>query len=116
MRALRLALCPVAQLRQHRQFVGGGDTLVGGLQVRIAGAAEPDVAVRVVLLGPHTGIDLAGTHPGHVDLDAGLLLVCGRDSAAPFLIDATVHHELALCVCVADRSHGEHEGGGQTVK
>ena len=57
--------------------------------MRIAGAAEPYVAVWIVLLGAHPGIDLAGAHACQdVDLNTGLLLIGCGDCAAPFLIHA----------------------------
>ena len=115
LRALGLALRPVAQLRQHRRLVWLGDLVVGRLQMRIAGAAEPDVAVRIVLLRAHAGIDLAGAHARHVDLDAGLLLVRVGDGAAPFLIDAAIHHELALGLGVVKRNGGQRSRASQSV-
>ena len=77
--------------------------------MRIAGAAEPHVAMRIVLLRTDAGIDLAGAHARHVDLDTGLLLVGGGDRAAPFLIDAAVHHELALGLRVAGRDRNKSD-------
>ena len=80
-RRLGLLDRPVVQLAQHRRPVFLGQAFLGGLQVRVAGAGPPDVALGVGGLGLHLGVGLAGALARHVDGDAGLLLEVRSPSA-----------------------------------
>lgn len=71
-----------------RRFIFERQPLFRRLQMRVAGAAPPDVAARIGGSGLELRIDLARRLAGHGDLDAGVLLEGRRHGAAPFLLDA----------------------------
>ena len=84
LRLLGLLLRPRLQLREHRRLVLLEQALLGRLQVRVAGAAEPDVELRIGLLGGDLRERFARALERHRDLDAGLLLELGGGERAPF--------------------------------
>ena len=78
-----LAHRPVVQVVDVGRPVGVEQALLGRLQERIAGAAPPDVGLRVGGLGAELRDDLAGALVRLQDLDAGLgleLLAAARTS------------------------------------
>jgi hypothetical protein len=70
-------------MRQRGRLVFEREALLGGLQVRIAGAAEPDVGLGVLAFGDQLGQRLARSLQGHVDLGAGGARIDGGDHVAP---------------------------------
>ena len=107
LRTLRLALRPVAQLRQHRRLVRFGEALrrrpadadrrCRRTRHRRAGCPSPRVRGR----RPRRR-SCGSCRPGRRSPS-------GRHwpRAAPFLIDAAIHHQLALC----GRLAGGEDGG-----
>src|SRR5205085_307248 len=81
---------PVLQLAEPGRFIFGRQPFLGGLKMWITGAAPPDVALGIVLLGLELGIDLAGALARHRHLDTGLALELRRHAAAPFLVDPAI--------------------------
>src|SRR5215212_7647995 len=84
------------QLAHLGRFVDLGQAFLGRLQMRIAGAAEPDVALGVLGLGLELGDGLARTLLGHRDLDAAGLLELVGEQRAPFDLDRAVDVQDAL--------------------
>jgi hypothetical protein len=96
LRLLPLPHRPVVELGEPRRCVFVGEALLGGLHVRIASAAPPDVGAGIGGLGLDLGVDLARALAGHRHLDAGLALEGRRRRPAPLLLDGAVEHERAL--------------------
>ena len=96
LRRLMLLDGPGMQLRQHGRVIGLRQSFFGGLQMRIAGAAPPDIALGIGRFGLHLGIGLAGTLARHGDSDAGRLLELIDHELAPFLLDRTIDGEVAV--------------------
>jgi hypothetical protein len=92
---LRLLLRPGVQLRQAGLLYSSAQALLGGLQVRVAGAAEPDVGLGVGALGDELRQRLARALERHVDLDAGGLGEHRLDHVAPLGLHRADHVELA---------------------
>ncbi len=95
-RLLRLLLRPRVQLRQRGRLVFERQPLFSGLQMRIAGAAEPQVGTRVVAFGDQLRQRLARALEQHVDLHAGGAAVDGGNRAAPFGLHRADHIDLPL--------------------
>jgi hypothetical protein len=91
-----LLLRPRMQLRQRGRLVFEREALLGRLQVRVAGAAEPDVGLGVVLLGDELGQRLARALERHVDLGARGARVHGGDHVAPLGLHRADDVDLAL--------------------
>ena len=96
LRRLGLPHRPVLQLGQRGRLVLERQALLGGLHVRVAGAAPPDVALGVGGLGLDLGVELARALARHQHLDAGGLLERGDHRPAPLLLHRAVQHQLAL--------------------
>jgi hypothetical protein len=111
-RLLGLLTRPRLQLIEQRRLVRLGEVLLGGLQVRVAGTAEPDVELRVRLLGGELRDRLARALQREADLDPGLLLELGRDRVAPLGLHAADHVEL-LRRRRRNGEGGEHGDGGR---
>ena len=113
----RLRLSPREQLRQRRRLVFDAQAHLGGLQVRVAGAAEPDIGLRVGLLGDQLRQRLARALQRHVDLDAGGLGEHRLDHVAPLGLhradDVQLAGVLGMCGTGAQRGGGQrNEVGG----
>ena len=94
-----------------RRLVFLEQTLLGRLQVRVAGAAEPDVELRIGLLGGDLGERFARSLERHRDLDAGLLLERHRGGVAPFGLHRTDDVELVLRACRRGEECGRDGAG-----
>ena len=79
-----------------RGLVFDGQPLLCHDQVRIARAAEPDVAARILRLGAELREGFAGAFLGHVDGDAGVTLEIGGNGLAPLDLDRAIKIELTL--------------------
>ena len=99
LRLLGLLLRPRLQLREQRRLVFLEQALLGRLQVRVAGAAEPDVELRIGLLGGDLGERFARPLERHRDLDSGLLLERHGGGVAPLGLHRTDDVELVLRAC-----------------
>ncbi len=66
---------PVPQLVEHGRLVLRGQSVGGGLKVRVAGTCPPQVGLRVARLGADLGIGLARRQPDHVHADIGVGLL-----------------------------------------
>jgi len=95
-RLLGLAARPVVQLVEVRRFVGHREILLGRGQMRVAGAAEPDVALGIRGLRGDLGERLARSLQGERDPSAGLALELVGDGLAPLGLDAAVYVERSL--------------------
>src|SRR5207249_1960322 len=95
-RLLGLSPRPVMELVEVGRFVGQGQVLLGGLEMRIARAAEPDIALGVGRFRGDLRERLTRALLCDGDLDAGLALKFGGDRLAPLGLDAAVDVEAAL--------------------
>ncbi len=89
LRLLGLLLRPWLQLRKQRRLVFLRQALFRGLQVRVAGAAEPEVELRVGLFRGDLRERFAGALQRHPDLDAGFLSNSVATSVAPLRLHRT---------------------------
>src|SRR5262249_54477796 len=93
---LGLADGPLLEVHQLRRLVLEGEPFLRSLQMRVPGAAPPDVTLRVRGLRLDLGVVLARALAGHADLDAGGALERRDHRAAPLLLDRAVDHQLPL--------------------
>jgi hypothetical protein len=80
---LGLLLRPGLKLGDERRLVFLEQALLGGLQMRVARAAEPDIELRIRFLGGDLRERLARSLERHRDLDAGFLLERHGGGIAP---------------------------------
>src|SRR5207244_4003745 len=96
LRLFRLADSPILQLGELGRFVLLRQALLGRLEMRVAGAAPPQIAFGIVLLGLELRIGLARALARHRHLDAALALEGRGHAAAPFFLDRAIDDELTL--------------------
>ena len=96
---------PRLQLGQGGRFVFFRVTLGGGLQVRIARAAPPDVRFRVRRFGADLRVGFPRALPDHRHLDLAFRLEAGLHQLAPFHVGRTQHGQALL------GGHGRHRHG-----
>ncbi len=109
LRLLRLPLRPWIELREQRRLVLLGQTLLGGLQVRVARAAEPHVELGIGLLGGELRDRFPGALRRDRDADAGIPLELGGDRVAPFALRAADDVELLLGAGLRRRAETQRE-------
>jgi hypothetical protein len=80
--------------------------------VRVAGAAEPDVELRIRLFGDDLRERFARPFERHRNLDAGLLLEGDGRGAAPLRLDGADDVELVL----REGWRRERRGSGQRTR
>ncbi len=104
---------PVLQVVELRRNVGVGQRLFGRLQVRVAGAAPPHIALRVCGLGLDLCVELARALARHQHLDAGGFFERGGHRPAPLFLHAAIEQQLTLALRERGRAGGSEQGGEQ---
>ena len=87
---------PFLELAQLRRLVLEGQPLLRGLEMGVASATPPDVALRVRGLGLDLSVVLPGALAGHAHLDAGGALEGGHHRPAPLLLGRAIENEISL--------------------
>ena len=113
-RLLRLLLRPRMQLRQCRGFVLDGQTHLGRLQVRIAGAAKPDVGLGIFLFRDDLGQGFARAFRADIDLGAGRTRINGTNHVAPLGLHGADDIDLIRRLGIETKQAGNDRGKGKT--
>ena len=90
---------PGMKLCQHGRFIGFRQPLFCRLQMGIARAAPPDVALGVGRFSFDLGKGFAGTFPRHRHGNAGGFLKFVDHGLAPFFLRCAIHGEIAFGLC-----------------